>query len=181
MGNNKKINRFLSLAMVTFAVLTIIIILLLNLNRTYTITSAKAASLPLSSTPQKKIGYITKVYEKNGNKYLTFDEVEFLTGKEATEAARKDGKAILENGEYYVMDDYYIVHKNKQVKDYTIDKKASLKLLGFMVSPRKNDISNRTVSYEKFKTVINNKNYPKLCYIYVKNNVITKIESQYVP
>lgn len=169
-------------AIITFAVITVIITILFNFNGMVKVSAAKdARNTTLEESNQKQIGYITWVYEKGGKKYLSFDEVKFLTGKEAVEAAKKDGNAIFENGVYSVLDDYYIVNEDKGNNDYVIDENASLSLLGFMVSLNGEDITNRSIDYEKFKAAINNKSYPKLCYIYTKNNVVIKVEGQYVP
>ncbi|MFL0247705.1 hypothetical protein [Candidatus Clostridium stratigraminis] len=105
----------------------------------------------------------------------------FLTGKEAVEAAKKDGNAIFENGQYSVLDDYYIVNENKGLINYAIDDSASLSLLGFMVSNNGDDITNKAVDYDSFKLAVNNKSYPKLCYIYLQGNTVLKVESQYIP
>lgn len=130
---------------------------------------------------QKQIGYISRVYEKEGKRYLSFDEVKFLVGEEAVEAAKKDGKAIFENGKYSVLDDYYIVKENKGIKDYVINDYAVLNLLGFMVTTDNNNISNEAIDYEKFKATINNKKYPILCHIYLQGNIVIKVDGQYVP
>lgn len=169
---------FLSSTVLIFAILTVIITFLFNFNGIFKITRAKGLS---SETLQKQIGYISKVYEKDGQKYLSFKPVKFLTGQEAVNAAKKDGNAVYENGQYYVLDDYYIVDEGKQVKDYAIDNNAALSMLGFMAGYDGNDITNRAIDYDKFKIAVNNTNYPKLCYIYTRDNVVVKVEGQYVP
>jgi hypothetical protein len=170
------------LAIMVFAFITVIITILFNFKGTFKVSAAKGLdATALQEMNQKQIGYITKAYEKGGRRYLSFEEVKFLTGKEAVKAARKNGNAIYENGQYYVLDDYYIVNEDKGFKDYVIDGNASLSLLGFMVSSNGDDITNKRVDYEKFKAAVNNKRYPKLCYIYIKSNVIIEVEPQYVP
>lgn len=170
------------LAIIIFVVITVIITILFNFRGTFKVSAEKANSnYIMEEISEKKIGYITKVYEKDGRRYLSFDDVKFLTGSEAVEAARKDGNAIFEKGNYYVLDDYYIVNEDKTLKDYVMDENASLSLLGFMVSDNGEDITNRRIDYIKFKEAINTKDYPKLCYIYIKNNVVIKVEGQYVP
>jgi hypothetical protein len=128
----------------------------------------------------KQIGYISKVYEEGGKKYLRFDDVKFLMGNEAIEAAKKDGAAIYENGEYFVYDDYYIVNNSEKAKNYVIADIASLNLLGFWIDSLNGDGNNHSVSYNKFKS-ISSENEHMLCYIYAENNVVVKIEGQYTP
>lgn len=173
---------FTLFAIIIFSTLFIITAIFINLKGTLKTSAANNTALKTNKVEaQKKIGYISRVYESGGKRFLTFDEVEFLTGEEAVEAAKKDGNAIFENGQYSVLDDYYIVNENKGLINYTIDNGASLSLLGFMVSDNGDDITNKVVDYNSFKLAVNNKKYPKLCYIYLQGNTVTKVESQYVP
>jgi hypothetical protein len=154
----------------TLTMIAFVIILLLTMNFIKYNIIAKS----------KQIGYISMVYEESGKRYLRFDDVKFLRGNAALKAAKKNGTAIYENGEYYVDDDYFIINNNKVIKSYVIDPNASLNLLGFLINPINNDINNHSASYNTLKTVSNK--YPQmLCYIYTKNDVIVKIEGQYTP
>jgi|GEM_PF-6801593 len=185
MNNNLSIlwkKSFTFFAIIIFPALLTITAILIYFNVTLKTSAANnTVSAAKQEVVQKQIGYILRVYEKDGKRYLSFDAVKFLRGEEAVSAAKKDGNAIFEDGEYSVLDDYYIVNENKELKDYAIENSAALSLLGFMVSTDGNDIENRIIDYETFKSAVNNKNYPKLCYIYLKGNTITKVESQYVP
>jgi|GEM_PF-371585 len=128
----------------------------------------------------KQIGYISMVYDEGGRRYLKFDDVKFLTGNAAIEAAKKNGTAIYENGKYYVDDDYCIVNSSKEIKNYVIADNASLNLLGFLINPLNNDINNHSVSYDNFKSVSSKHAY-MLCYIYTENDVVVKVEGQFTP
>jgi hypothetical protein len=46
---------------------------------------------PLSASNTTLIGYIKDQYEQNGHRTISFDEIEWLTGTEATRARREDG------------------------------------------------------------------------------------------
>ncbi|MBU3156707.1 hypothetical protein LL037_14130 [Clostridium estertheticum] len=129
----------------------------------------------------KQIGYISNVYDKNGKRYLSFDDVKFLIGNAAIEAAKKDGTALYEDGKYYVYDDYYISNNNKTIKNYVIDNTASLNVLGFLINPLNNDINNQPTTYSTFKRVANSRNGHMLCYIYTQNDIVVKVEGQYTP
>lgn len=135
---------------------------------------------PKPVVKSKQIGFISSVSEKGGKKYLKFDDVKFLTGEEAVEAARKDGKAVYENGKYFVYDDYYIVNNNHQEKCYVISDSASLNILAFLTDPNNNSVENQLVAYEKFKDTINKRGH-MLCYIYTENDIIVKVEGKYTP
>lgn len=129
----------------------------------------------------KQIGYISNVYEANGKKYLSFDNVQFLTGDAAIEAAKNNGTAQYEDGKYYVDDDYIIVNNNKEIKNYIIADNASLNVLDFLINPLSNDINNHSVSYDTFKRVANSRNGYLLCYIYTENDVVVRVEGQFTP
>ncbi|MEG0774262.1 Ig-like domain-containing protein [Clostridium sp.] len=135
---------------------------------------------PKAIEKAKQIGYISKTYVEGGKRYLTFDEVAFLTGEEAIKEAIKDQVAVFEDGEYYVPNGYYILNKSQEVKSFVIADNASLNLLGCWIDPYDWDISNKPVSYDLFSSICNNRDY-MLCYIYTENNVVVKVEGQYTP
>ncbi|MCJ7690286.1 MAG: hypothetical protein MUO60_13315 [Clostridiaceae bacterium] len=144
------------------------------------IVPIKEVVKPKPIVKSKQIGYVSKVYEEDGKRYLRFDDVKFLMGNEAIEAAKKSGDAQYENGEYFVYDDYYIVNSSEKTKNYVIDDKASLNLLGCWIDPYNGDVNNHSVSYNDFKSV-SSVNDHMLCYIYAENNVVVKVEGQYTP
>ncbi|WP_291633902.1 hypothetical protein [Clostridium sp.] len=135
---------------------------------------------PGTIVKSKQIGYISKVCEDGGKRYLNFDDVEFLTGNAAIEAGKKSGDAVYENGKYFVYDDYIIVNSSKEIKSYVIADNASLNLLGCWLDSYRGDINNQSVSYDDFKSV-SIKYEHMLCYIYSENDLVVKVEGQYTP
>ncbi|MBU5484131.1 Ig-like domain-containing protein [Clostridium sp. MSJ-11] len=139
----------------------------------------------------KKIGGISKVYEENGKRYLKFDEVEFYKNKDGNDStaeneARKDGAdaALFDEGnvEGRLNNGYYIRNKDKSLKTYEISPNVDISVCGYSVNL--NTIDQQNISYEKFKTLdmgdrIRFKGV--LCYIHLENNVVVKIEEQYIP
>ena len=165
---------------ITLAMTALVVILLLTANyiKNNVIVNKNHENMPIVKS--KQIGYISKVYEEGGKKCLRFDDVEFLTGNAAIEAAKKNGDAIYEDGQYVVYDDYYIVNSSKDIKIYVIADNASINLLGCWIDPFNNDINNKPVSYDKFKSVSSSHEYI-LSYIYTENHVVVKVEGQYTP
>ncbi|MGH4050325.1 MAG: Ig-like domain-containing protein [Clostridium sp.] len=129
----------------------------------------------------KQIGYISETYEENGKRYLRYDDVIFLTGDAAVQASIKNGTAQYENGEYYVDDDYCIINNNPETKRYVISNDASINLMGWVLYPDNGDINNHPTTYATFKKCLSNNYGRLLCYIYTQNDVIVKVEGQYVP
>lgn len=108
----------------------------------------------------KKIGGISKVYEDNGKRYLSFDEIEFFIDKgpnddTAEKEARKDGAdpAIFDEANVNVRlsDSYYIRNKDKSLKTYEISPNVDISVCGFSVNL--DTVNQQKISYEKFKTV----------------------------
>ncbi|MCB2355154.1 hypothetical protein [Clostridium estertheticum] len=154
-----------------------------SLSKKVSIKETKAHSIVNNKLiiKSKQIGYISNVYDKNGKRYLSFDDVKFLIGNDAIEAAKNDGNALYEDGKYYVYDDYYIFDNNKTIKNYVIASTASLNVLRFLINPLNNDISNQPTTYSTFKRVANSMNEHMLCYIYTQNDIVVKVEGQYTP
>lgn len=128
---------------------------------------------------EKMIGFVEKVFEKDGKRYFIIDKVEFLTGDAAIEAAVEDGNADFdyETGEYYVPNDYYIVNNNPIIRTYEISESAGIKIYSYGM----NDYSLASASYSEFKDGVNSVDYGVLCNIYIENDVVVKVEQQYVP
>ncbi|WP_125152644.1 tetratricopeptide repeat protein [Clostridium rectalis] len=147
--------------------------------------------LVLNIEKVKKIGGISRVFEENGKRYLKFDEIEFFLNKDANDRiaekeAIKDGVdlSIFENKDSNgrIPNGYYIRNKDKSLKTYEISKNAQLSVCGFFVNM--DTIDQQKVSYEKFKTM-DMGDRPRykgfLCHIYLENDVVVKIEQQFIP
>jgi tetratricopeptide (TPR) repeat protein len=124
-------------------------------------------------------GFIEKVFEKDGKRYFIIDKVEFLTGEAAVKAAIKDGNADYdyETGQYYVPNDYYIVNNNPLIRTYEISRSASINIYSSLTY----DYALTSVSYSEFMDNVNSMGYGMLCNIYIENDVVVKVEQQYVP
>ncbi|WP_061320214.1 Ig-like domain-containing protein [Clostridium botulinum] len=135
---------------------------------------------------EKQIGFISKIYEQNGKRYLKYDEVEFFLNKDANDGtaereAIKDGKNewIIDGR---VTDDYYLRNKDNTLEDYEISQNVEIDICKYHVDENVNAIDLQRISYERFKTLDNVYGQSNaLFYIYVENNVIVKIQEQYRP
>ena len=65
----------------------------------------------------KGMGYIDKVWVKDGVRYLSIDYAEMLSGEEAKQAAIEDG--VIKPGED-LDNDYYIRNQNSKKREFTI-------------------------------------------------------------
>ncbi|MGO5075673.1 Ig-like domain-containing protein [Clostridium sporogenes] len=130
----------------------------------------------------KQIGFINGIYEQNGKRYLKFDEVEFFHNKDvndrtAEREAIKDGKKILTD-DGRLENDFYIRNKDKSLETYEISPNAYIYICGYRNNLNALDL--QKVNYESFKNLgFDHGNF--LAYICVENNVIVRIEEQFIP
>ncbi|KRU26636.1 TPR repeat-containing protein [Clostridium sporogenes] len=141
----------------------------------------------------KQIGFINEIYERNGKRYLKYDDVEFFKNKDANDRtaereAIKDGKKLLDGR---VTDDYYLRNKDNTLENYEISPNVDIYVCKYRINANTNATDLGEISYESFKNSnLSDKtsdfpystNYNEiLCYIYLENNVVVRIEEQYRP
>ncbi|MCG2695828.1 MAG: GPI anchored serine-threonine rich family protein [Candidatus Portnoybacteria bacterium] len=106
---------------------------------------------------EKAIGYIKKVYEKGGKRYLDIDYVQWLEGEEAIKAAAEDTDCLPEKISICAPSiDYgfYIRNENPKVRTFAIAKNADIRIAidgVFVHEERSQDgfIGNESVSHLK--------------------------------
>lgn len=128
----------------------------------------------LETRREKKTGYITKVYEEGEKRYITMDEIEFYFNEKdnniADREAAKDGVIAYEGV-------YYIRNNNKALKSLQVAQGAKISLCGYRYNLE--TLVQKPVNFEELK---NQKGDLRLlCHFYLENNVVVKIEEQYVP
>lgn len=70
----------------------------------------------------KAMGYIDKVWEKGGKRYLSIDYAQMLTGEEARQAAIAAGDI---GPDEQLDNDYYIVNDNPKKREFTVSDSAT--------------------------------------------------------
>lgn len=142
---------------------------------------------------ERKIGFITDLYEKNGEIFIKLDECQIffdnLKSNIASEEAQKDGldlyKTYGSNGEIY--NGYYIRNKTIESIEYKVSKNASYKLDDFLLNPSLNSVQTQSIDYNTFKDYIksklnlSNSNRDLLFWINTEDNIIINFEMQYTP
>ncbi|MGL4109380.1 Ig-like domain-containing protein [Clostridium sp. LP20] len=148
---------------------------------------------------EKKIGFITNFYEKNGEAYITFDEAQFFidteTDKTATNEALKDGRNIHDGGfseDGLIYNSYYIKNSSTATKEYKLSKSTKFLLCRFIVD-KNSDISANTaqptsVDYTTFSKYIatargysHQPSHALLFWIDTEDNIVNNIDMQYAP
>lgn len=129
----------------------------------------------IESKRERKTGYISKVYEQGGVRYITIDIIEFYFNEKdnriADIEAEKDGVKAYEGV-------YYIRNNNKTLRNIQLSSDAEITLCGYRFNLE--TLYQNPVSYAKFKEM-KQQQERFLCHISLENDVVVKIEEQYVP
>jgi len=150
------------------------------------------SSQPKVVQNKRIIGYVQNIYEKNGKRYLTIDEIEFYRGDKAYQEAKKDGYGEESN---MTADGYYIRDKDNSIIEYEISNSCGFSVDQVQLDPftNKNAAENETVSYDKIKSIVNSNtntsiargdkgyNPGNLYWLTINNNIVVQVDSQYVP
>jgi hypothetical protein len=133
---------------------------------------------------EKQIGYIKKVYAKNGKNYLDIDYIQWLTGDVAEKAMREDGQCP-KTGECIVFDDYYIRNQNPLIRTFEIALDAKIVMQTYD-SEKTGIVGNsQEISLDQFKNIFSSgawshlKDVPYI--VEISNQQIVKITEQYIP
>lgn len=142
---------------------------------------------------EKKIGFITDLYEKNGKAYIKFDECQMFFDKinigdyTASKEAIKDGSGSLDS-DGLIYNGYYIRNSSTDSKEYIISKD----FIYYSRTPKLSASGERiSEGYESFKEYVKNNltNPPKferdnrllLCWINTEDGIVVNLEMQYTP
>jgi hypothetical protein len=146
---------------------------------------AEEGFLPPTTT-EKNMGYIKKVYVKNGKNYLDTDYIQWLTGTEAEKALREDGQCP-KTGECIVYDDYYIRNQNPLVRTFEIAPDAAI-IMQTLDSETTGDVNqNKKITIDQLKNIFAPGSSHKDRYqltpfiVEISNKQIVKINEQYIP
>lgn len=128
---------------------------------------------------QTEYSYIKKIVSANGKNAITVDAVQYLTGKEAVQAAKKKGvaeKSYNKNGklEYFVPNDYFVLNESKKTKQITLSKDCKIQMISI-----DNDLPRpKQQTFSFLKTHFQNKIFKMSL---DKTGTVKKIEEVYQP
>jgi len=132
---------------------------------------------------EKALGYITKVYDKDGKRYLDIDYIQWLAGEEAKQAMVEDG--LCENeANCIVTNDYHIKNQNPKIRTFEISTEA--KIYAQTLDLETVGINwDQEITYERFKglfaaDVVERQQYIPY-HISIGDEVIYEITEQYIP
>ncbi len=133
---------------------------------------------------ERQIGYVEKVYLKNGKNYLDIDYIQWFTGDAAEKAMREDGECP-KTGECEVLDDYYIRNVNPLIRTFEIAPDAQFLMQTYDMEATGVVGQNQPITLAQFKSIFTTNAKPHLrdvpYIVEVENQKITKVTEQYVP
>jgi len=150
-------------------------------------------------TSGKRIGFISKVYDKNGKRFLDIDFIQWLTDSDengvqtlaASKACVEDGDECskewchLEEGLPCMPNGFYIRNKDPKIMSFEISKNVDITVDTLTHRTNGDFNSGQKISYQTFKNLFteNSKSYLKsaLYWIQTTNNVVDEISEQYRP
>ncbi len=125
--------------------------------------------------------YVRKIYQKGDSSYIDADYIQFLTGKAAIDAAKKNHDADTfygDNGkiiEIGVPDDYYIVNQSKQIRTLPLAKDADIETMDMSSG----NVLTKKMSVKDFKARGLKNGLPFI--LKLRNNEVTAISEVYLP
>ncbi|MBU1200264.1 hypothetical protein KJ953_01865 [Patescibacteria group bacterium] len=122
---------------------------------------------------EKAIGYIKRVYDKNGKRFLDIDYIQWLNSEECTAK-----KLSAPNG-------YCIENINTKIRSFEISQNVQIKVDTLSYTADGNFNFGESISYLPFKNLFavdsNSSLKESLYWVVVKDSVITSISEQYRP
>ena len=116
---------------------------------TTTTEKLSTAETRLSNGHIKAMGYIDKVYVKDGKRYISIDYAEYLTGAAADAAAVAAGE--IKPGEH-VPDDYWIQNDNPQKRVFEVSDSVAITTSTWISTYAWNEIMDHPATWAQFKS-----------------------------
>ena len=125
--------------------------------------------------------YIKKITQKADSVFIDADYIQFFTGDEATEAAKKHHDADTsydEKGKITSIiadNDYYIVNDNKKIRTLPLSKNVKIETVDMASGP----VSSANTTLKDFMSNHANDNFPFI--LKIAGNEVTAITEVYIP
>lgn len=144
-------------------------------------TTTSAATAPAAVTASataeaaanngKQLGYVKKLYEENGSKYISMQYVQWLSGEEAIKAIMEDNKCSRKDAEAMYTDDHYMRYDKDTVKVKVSDN-ATYNII-------KTGAEATKASYDEVNKALGETGI--LCDLTIKDNEVTDLSQRYTP
>lgn len=128
---------------------------------------------------ENRYAYIKDHFERGVVKYLKVDYVDYLTGKEATDAEWRD-KAYFIDGEdtiTTITDGFYISNINPKIRTFRIDENTQIENVIYGNEPHEME-EKKPLNSEQLDEYMNSET---LIFLHIKEGIIESIDEQYMP
>jgi hypothetical protein len=139
-----------------------------------TATTAKTDTAKATTSDSKQLGYVKKLYEESGSKYISIQYVQWLSGEEAIKAIMEDDKCTREEAQSRYTNDYYIRDKNKEVKKVKVSNNANYSII-------KTGLEATKSNFDEVKKELGETTLGILCDVTIKDNEVTDLKQKYHP
>lgn len=139
-----------------------------------TATTAKTDTAKATTSDAKQLGYVKKLYEESGSKYISIQYVQWLSGEEAIKAIMEDDKCTREEAQSRYTNDHYIRYKNKEVKKVKVSNNATYSIIKTGAEATKS-------SFDEVKKELGETIQGILFDVTIKNNEVTDLKQKFQP
>ncbi len=139
-----------------------------------TATTAKTDTAKATTSDGKQLGYVKKLYEESGSKYISIQYVQWLSGEEAIKAIMEDDKCTREEAQSRYTNDHYIRDKNKEVKKVKVSNNATYSIIKTGVEATKSN-------FDEVKKELGETTQEILCDVTIKDNEVTDLKQKFQP
>lgn len=139
-----------------------------------TATTAKTDTAKATTSDGKQLGYVKKLYEESGSKYISIQYVQWLSGEEAIKAIMEDDKCTREEAQSRYTNDYYIRYNNKEVKKVKVSNNATYSMIKTGVEAAKSN-------FDEVKKELGQTTQGILCDVTIKDNEVTDLKQRFQP
>ena len=134
----------------------------------------KTDTAKATTSDGKQLGYVKKLYEESGSKYISIHYVQWLSGEEALKAIMEDDKCTREEAQTRYTNDHYIRDKNKEVKKVKVSNNATYSIIKTGAEATKSN-------FDEVKKELGETTQGILCDVTIKNNEVTDLKQKYQP
>lgn len=121
----------------------------------------------------KQLGYVKKLYEESGSKYISIQYVQWLSGEEAIKAIMEDDKCTREEAQSRYTNDHYIRYNDKEEKvKVSNDATYSIIITGVEATES---------NFDEVKKALEQTTQGFLCDVTIKDNEVTDLKQKYQP
>lgn len=134
--------------------------------------TAKTDTDKATTSDGKQLGYVNKLYEDSGSKYISIQYVQWLSGEEAIKAIMEDDKCTREEAQSRYTNDYYIRYNDKE--DVKVSNDATYSII-------KTGVEATQSNFDEVKKELGQTTQGLLCDVTIKDNEVTDLKQRYQP